>query len=122
MRIRNLRTGTAPPPLRTTDLLVLTVLADGPQHGYGIAQEIGARTRGQLRIRPGDLYRVLYRMDRAGLIEPATESSRRRENDERRVNYRITPLGRRVARAQAALLTEICAGLLRGAAPSGGVL
>lgn len=120
MRIRTLRTVT--PPLRTTDLLVLTVLADGPQHGYGIAREIGARTREQLRIRPGDLYRVLYRMDRAGLIEPSPESSRRREADERRVNYRITPLGRRVARAQAALLTEICAGLLRGAAPSGGVL
>jgi DNA-binding PadR family transcriptional regulator len=120
VRIRNLRTVAA--PLRTADLLVLTILADGAQHGYGIAREISARTRGQLRIRPGDLYRVLYRMDRAGLIEPSPESSRRREADDRRVNYRITPLGRRVARAQAALLTEICARLLRGAAPSGGVL
>jgi DNA-binding PadR family transcriptional regulator len=121
VRIRTLRTVT-PPPLRTTDLLVLTVLVDGPQHGYGIAQAISARTRGQLTIRPGDLYRVLYRMDRAGLIEPAPESSRRRDSDERRVNYRITPLGRRVAWAQAALLSEICAGLLRGAAHPGGVV
>ena len=63
----------AAPPLRTTDLLILVVLIDGPGHGYAIAQEIGRRSRGQVTIRPGDLYRVLYRMDRAGLIEPAPE-------------------------------------------------
>ena len=103
-------------PLRTTDLLVLTILVDGPQHGYAIAQEIRTRTRERLRIRPGDLYRVLYRMDRAGLIEPAPESSRRSEADDRRVNYRITPLGLRVARAQATMMSELCAGLLRRAA------
>jgi DNA-binding MarR family transcriptional regulator len=61
-------------------------------------------------------------MDGAGLIEPAPESSRRREADERRVNYRITALGRRIARAQAALLSEICAGVLRGAADPGSVV
>ncbi len=48
------------------DLLILVVLIDGPGHGYAIAQEIGRRSRGQVTIRPGDLYRVLYRMDRAG--------------------------------------------------------
>ena len=100
------------PPLRTTDLLILAVLNDGPQHGYALAQEIRTRTRDQVNIRPGDLYRVLYRMDRAGLIEPVPEAARRRDADERRVDYRITPLGRRVARAQATLLTEICAAVL----------
>jgi PadR family transcriptional regulator len=100
------------PPLRTTDLLVLAVLNDGPQHGYGLAQEIGARTRGRFTIRPGDLYRILYRMDQAGLIEPVPESARRRDADERRVGYRITPLGRRVARVQATLLSEICASVI----------
>jgi DNA-binding PadR family transcriptional regulator len=115
LRIRNSRT-VAQPPLRTADLLVLTVLVDGAQHGYGIAQAIGARTRGQIRIRPGDLYRVLYRMDRAGLIEPAPESSRQSGADDRRVNYRITPLGRRVAQAQATVMSELCAALLGRAA------
>jgi PadR family transcriptional regulator PadR len=103
------------PPLKTTDLLVLAVLREGPQHGYAIAQEIAARTRGQVTVRPGDLYRVLYRMDRAGLIEAAPPPARRRdasERDERRADYRITPLGRRVARAQATLLSEICAAVL----------
>lgn len=98
--------------LRTIDLLVLVVLSDGPQHGYAIAQAVGERSRQHVTVRPGDLYRVLYRMDQAGLIEPAPESSRAADADNRRVHYRITPLGRRVARAQAAVMTEICAAVL----------
>jgi DNA-binding PadR family transcriptional regulator len=99
--------------LRTTDLMVLAVLSDGPQHGYAIAQEIAARTRGQVAIRPGDLYRVLYRMDSAGLIESAPAERRKTPGrDDRRATYRITPLGRRVARTQATLLGEICAAML----------
>ena len=85
--------------LRTIDLLVLVVLSDSPQHGYAIAQAVRERSRQHVTVRPGDLYRVLYRMDRAGLIEPAPESSRDTGGDDRRVQYRITPLGRRVARA-----------------------
>lgn len=99
------------PPLRASDFLVLVVLSDGPQHGYAIAQAIRERSRQHVTIRPGDLYRVLYRMDRAGLIEPA-ESARETAADDRRVLYRITPLGRRVARAQAAVMNELCAAIL----------
>jgi DNA-binding PadR family transcriptional regulator len=98
------------PALRTADLLVLAVLGDGPQHGYGLAQEIATRTKGQVAIRAADLYRVLYRMDKAGLVELAPAA--RRTADERRAYYRITPLGRRVARAQATLLGEICAAIV----------
>ena len=71
--------------LRTTDLLILVVLSDGPQHGYAIAQAVRERSRQHVTVRPGDLYRVLYRMDRAGLIEPAPESSRATGADDRRV-------------------------------------
>jgi DNA-binding PadR family transcriptional regulator len=112
----------AAPPLRTTDLLILVVLVDGPEHGYAIGQEIRKRSRGQVSIRPGDLYRVLYRMDRAGLIEPVPEPARRRDTDDRRVEYRITPLGRRVARTRAALINEMCAAVLPRRATSGGLL
>ena len=100
------------PPLRTTDLLVLIVLTDGPQHGYAIARDIRKRTREHVDVRPGDLYRVLYRMDRGGLIEPAPDPPRSDSADDRRVTYRLTPLGRKVARAQAALLTEVFAAVL----------
>ena len=44
-------------------------------------------------------------MDKVGLIEPSP-AARRNAADERRAYYRITPSGRRVARAQATLLGE----------------
>jgi DNA-binding PadR family transcriptional regulator len=108
------------PPLRTTDLMILVVLMETPQHGYALGQEIRKRSRGLVNIRPGDLYRVLYRMDRAGLIEPSPDAATKRDADERRVDYRITPLGRRVARAQAALLNDMCAPILPKRATTGG--
>ena len=98
-------------PLRTTDLLVLAALTDGPQHGYALAQEVADRSRGAVRIRPGDLYRVLYRMDAAGLIEPLPDGARP-EGDERRTYYRITARGRRTARDQARMLADVCAAML----------
>jgi len=98
-------------PLRTTDLLVLAALNDGPQHGYALTQGVADLSRGAVRIRPGDLYRVLYRMDAAGLIEPLPDDARP-EGDERRTYYRITPLGRRTARDQARMLADVCAAML----------
>ena len=102
-------------PLKSIELLVLAVLADGPQHGYALAHEIERRTRQRARIRPGDLYRVLYRMTRASLIEEAPAPAAAKQGT-RRAYYRITPLGRRTAREEASYLHEVCAGLL-GYAP-----
>lgn len=105
-------TGTPQTPLRTTDFLVLAILSDGPQHGYALAQAIADRSRQRARIRPGDLYRVLYRMSRAGLIEAADRGRSGQADDERRTYYRITLAGRRAAREEASYLREVCAGLL----------
>jgi DNA-binding PadR family transcriptional regulator len=90
-------------PLKPVDFLVLAILQDGPRHGYGLVQEISARTRGQVSVRPGDLYRVLYRMVRQGLVagEDGTD------DDDRRRDYHVTDLGRRVARAEAVMLSDI---------------
>ena len=100
-------------PLKSIELLVLAVLADGPRHGYGLAQEIERRSRQRARLRAADLYRVLYRLVRTGLIEEAATPPRS-GRDQRRTDYRITPLGRRTARAEADYLQDICAGLLGG--------
>jgi DNA-binding PadR family transcriptional regulator len=108
------RTPEPPPALRTTDLLVLAVLGDGPQHGYALAREIDRRTKGRVRVRPGDLYRVLYRMHDGRLIEEVPAGARQ-GGDDRRTSYRITAFGRQVARDQARLLTEVCAPLLTNA-------
>ena len=101
----------APQPLRTTDLFVLAALSSAPQHGYALSQAIDERSGGRVQVRPGDLYRVLYRMDAAGLIEEVPERSRP-AGDARRTYYRITPLGRRTARDQAQMLAEVCGAML----------
>jgi len=98
-------------PLKSIELLVLAALADGPRHGYALAYEIERRSHQRARVRPGDLYRVLYRLARASLIEETAAPSADAQ-DTRRTYYRITALGRRTARAEASYLQEVCAGLL----------
>jgi DNA-binding PadR family transcriptional regulator len=97
------------PPLKPAELFVLAVLRAGPLHGYGLVQEVAARSRGRIQIRPGNLYRVLDRMLERGLIELYQRAS---AADERRTYYRITQLGRRVAQEEARLLTGVLEELL----------
>lgn len=95
-------------PLSPQVFHVLAALADGDQHGYGIMQEVAARTAGKLRLSPGTLYGSIKRMLEQGLI--AELSGRERPvagDDERRRYYRLTPFGRKVAKAEVARLSEL---------------
>jgi DNA-binding PadR family transcriptional regulator len=65
-------------------LLILTSLADGPKHGYALAQDIGEFAGVQLS--PGALYGAITRLEERGLIESLPEVERRRP-------YRITTAG-----------------------------
>jgi DNA-binding PadR family transcriptional regulator len=93
-------------PLRPLEFLVLAVLEDEPLHGYGMVQRIEARTDGAVRVRPGDLYRVLYRLVRRRLLESVPGGG-----GERRSYYGLTVLGRRVLREEADLLRRVIAGV-----------
>lgn len=97
------------PPLKPAELFVLAVLRTRPLHGYGIVQDVAVRSQGRIRIRPGNLYRVLDRMLERGLIEVAGQRS---SGEERRTEYRITALGRKVAQAEARVLAGAIAELL----------
>jgi DNA-binding PadR family transcriptional regulator len=96
-------------PLKPAELFVLAVLHAGPLHGYGIVQEVAARTQGRIQIRPGNLYRVLDRLLERGLVEVAGQ---RGAGDDRRTDYRVTSLGKKTARADAQLLSGVIAELL----------
>jgi DNA-binding PadR family transcriptional regulator len=87
-------------PLRPVEFDILLSLAAGDRHGYGIIQD--AEERG-LADPPdvGTLYRGLRRLQDQGLIRPSGRRAAADANDERRNYYAITPLGRRVARAEA---------------------
>ncbi|HVE78831.1 MAG TPA: helix-turn-helix transcriptional regulator [Gemmatimonadaceae bacterium] len=99
-------------PLKAADFFVLVVLRDGPMHGYGIVRSVARRTDERVRLRPGNLYRVLDRMLDAGLLEVAERRPARDVGDERRTYYRITALGRRVLAAEATLLAPLVADVL----------
>jgi DNA-binding PadR family transcriptional regulator len=102
-------------PLTEAAFHILMALAGDDRHGYAILQDVALRTRGQVRLGPGTLYRSIQRMLEQGLIEETRERPAAELDDERRRYYHITPLGKAAARAEARRL----AGLVRLARASG---
>ena len=104
-------------PLPLPVLHMLLALSEGERHGYALKREILRRTNGKLNLGAGALYGSIARMLERGLIEESEERPDIHLDDERRRYYRITPLGRRMARAEAVRmrqlvqLAETCLGL-----------
>jgi len=98
-------------PLRPVEFLALAVLADEPLHGYGIVRRIEEETDGRVSLRPGDIYRVIYRLERRGLLTDADPPAGD-DGDGRRSYYRITELGREVASEEARVMTGVASRLL----------
>jgi len=96
-------------PLKPVAFQILLSLADAERHGYGITQDIAARTSARLDLEPGNLYRSLKAMLDAGLIDESDRRPAPDLDDERRRYYKITALGRRVAAAEIARLEELLA-------------
>lgn len=93
-------------PLPVAEFHILLSLADGDRHGYAIMAEVRDRTGGAVRLGPGTLYGAIKRMLDRGLIEERGARARTAD-DERRRYYRLTSLGRAVARAEAARLEDL---------------
>jgi DNA-binding PadR family transcriptional regulator len=96
-------------PLSPQVFHILVALADRDQHGYGIMQDVAERTGGKLRLSAGTLYGCMKRMLEQGLVIELRESERPApsNDDERRRYYRLTPFGRKVAKAEATRLAEL---------------
>ena len=88
-------------PLRPVEFHILLALAPEERHGYAILQEVAGLTDGQLELEPGTLYRALHRMLKDGWVAESTRRPAADLDDERRRYYRLTPLGKRVATAEA---------------------
>jgi DNA-binding PadR family transcriptional regulator len=84
-------------PLRPLELLVLTVVADTPLHGYAIRQAIVQQTGDQIEVEVGNLYRHIRRLHADRLLEvvPGDDGG-----GERRRCFAATPLGRKVLSAE----------------------
>ena len=59
----------------TAELAVLSVLEDGPLHGYEMARSIERQTQGSLRFTLASLYPLLYRLEKRGWVRGAWETS-----------------------------------------------
>lgn len=94
-------------PLPLPIFHMLLALSDGERHGYALKREILRRTNGKLNLGAGALYGSISRMLERGLIEETDERPDPHLDDERRRYYRITPLGRRVAQAEAVRMRQL---------------
>jgi transcriptional regulator len=78
-------------PYGTLDLMVLKTLAAlGPLHGYGIARRIEQVAEGALALNQGTIYPALLRLEQRGWIRSEWGTS---ENNRRARFYRVTRPG-----------------------------
>lgn len=73
-------------------MLILARLARGPEHGFGIAEDVKQASDEVLRIEEGSLYPALQRLETQGLITSSWGIS---ENNRRARFYELTPRGKK---------------------------
>jgi transcriptional regulator len=79
-------------------MVLKTLQALGPQHGYGIARRIEQISCDQLAINHGTLYPVLLKLEQEGSIASEWGAS---ENNRRAKYYRLTRAGRKQLESEA---------------------
>lgn len=76
--------------MQEATFLILTALAAGSQHGYGIINEVSAISGGRVRLRAGTLYTALDRLRSDGLVDVDREEV---VDNRLRRYYRLTAPG-----------------------------
>ena len=94
-------------PLPPIEILTLAALGRRSRYGYELVERIEALTGGRVRIRPGNLYRVLHRLEGRGWVEEALPPPEAAEEDSRRQYVRATPAGLRAARDQLEMYARV---------------
>jgi len=94
-------------PLSLPIFHMLLSLTEGERHGYALKREILQRTDKRINLGSGALYGAINKMLEQGFIVESDERPDPHLDDERRRYYRITPLGQRVVRAEAARLRAL---------------
>ena len=79
-------------PQAALELLILSTLRSGPNHGFGIALRIEETSNALLRVEEGSLYPALHRMEKLGFIEAEWQKT---EHGRRARVYRLTQAGRK---------------------------
>jgi DNA-binding PadR family transcriptional regulator len=95
-------------PLHPLELRILLAVIDTPSHAYRIVKSIEAAEGHRFKLHPANLYRRIRDLADKGLIQEVDAPDDEDGASERpRTFYAATPLGRKVARAEAARLEEL---------------
>jgi len=79
-------------PPGTLELMILSIVAREPLHGYGITQRMTALSRDNFQVNPGSLFPALYRLEQDGKLKAEWQAS---ENNRKAKYYRLTAAGRK---------------------------
>src|SRR5205085_337679 len=90
--------------------VILSVLKDGPRHGYEIIKHMEERTYGHYAPSPGTLYPTLQYLEDLGLVRSTEEEGRR--------VYQLTDSGREELDKQQAMVEGFWS-RFRGQTPQG---
>ena len=90
MENTNLKKGSA-------ELLILSLVAPQPRHGYELSKLIESRSRGAVRFNVASLYPLLYRLEKRGFIQGRWVE---KAGQRRRRYYRLSAEGKKVLAAR----------------------
>jgi transcriptional regulator len=79
-------------PYAALDLLILRILVNGPQHGYGILLRVHESSSQLLRVEEGSMYPALHRLEQSGALSAEWRPS---ENNRRAKFYSLTAKGKK---------------------------
>ena len=94
-------------PLPSAAFQILLSLADEDLHGYGIMRRVAEQTDGRMRLGPGTLYSSIQTLLEEKFIEEVDLREDSRLGHERRRYYRLTSIGRKLARSEAERLADL---------------
>lgn len=78
------------------DLLLLSVLANGPAHGYAIIESLRTRSEGVFDLPEGTVYPALHRLEDQDLLA----SSWSEDSGRRKRTYQLTSKGQQALKAR----------------------
>lgn len=98
-----------PTPLTPAVLYILLAISTSERHGYGIMKQVLKESQRKVKMGPGTLYGSIGRMIDAGLICESDKKVDPEMDDERRVYYKITAVGKKALAAELERYNDVIA-------------
>lgn len=83
-----------------SELVVLAILGEAPSYGYSISKAVAARSDGHLKLAPSNLYPLLTKLEKQGLVttdweEVKADTADPEAGGRKRKWYRLSAKGRK---------------------------